>query len=416
MSLNEQNNIIDDDLLKSALLELTQKINKHKEKTFQHLETKLEQLGKNLNDKIDSYNKLHLDKFLKSEDYILRKKKIVIKDLLVFPLVNLEQLNNTNYLINLILICLSNISDLTSYFFSSEKEKKFLCKSKDPKGIYLSPSYLKLLDHMWKGTKEIYSPNELHEKLKILMKEDYNSPNPGIIINFIISQLHKDININKKDIIEADWNTSKKEAKNLFGIYFKDNYTKIFEIFLSMIRLEKISSEKQNLYLFKGSHVIDIFLDDYSDSQGLNNNILSFENFHALYKDKNDEKKYCSNEEKFKEKRIYSIPNILIININRNKNNNKKFKYPKILNTRYLINNPQIELNDYELKSVIIKKDINNIETCYAFCKNDINHKWHKYEKEKIILVRDENEIFDEENAYLLIYENMNKRDFVNYL
>lgn len=96
MSLNEQNNIIDDDLIKSALLELTQKINKHKEKTFQNLETKLEQLGKNLNDKIDSYNKLHLDKFLKSEDYILRKKKIVIKDLLVFPLVNLEQLNNTN--------------------------------------------------------------------------------------------------------------------------------------------------------------------------------------------------------------------------------------------------------------------------------------------------------------------------------
>ena len=77
-----------------------------------------------------------------------------------------------------------------------DKEKKILQKSKNnPHGDYLGPSFLKLLDYLWKSNQNEYSPNEIHNSLKKIMKI-YNLDDAGLIIKNILNQLNEELIIN----------------------------------------------------------------------------------------------------------------------------------------------------------------------------------------------------------------------------
>ena len=74
-----------------------------------------------MNFQIEKYNQQIKNKLI---DDMLRKKEINIEELKIPPLISLKKLDNTNYLINLILQYLSNVKLLVLYFLSQKNENK----------------------------------------------------------------------------------------------------------------------------------------------------------------------------------------------------------------------------------------------------------------------------------------------------
>ena len=75
------------------------------------------------------------------------------------------------------------------YYLNPIKEDKILKISKEnPNKAYLGPSFLKLLDHLWKSNQKEYAPMKIHNFLKKSMKNDYNTNDAGLIIQYILKK------------------------------------------------------------------------------------------------------------------------------------------------------------------------------------------------------------------------------------
>ena len=380
---------------------LTPQFQIYQNNILQIIEQNLSKYDKVINEQLNIYTNKIKNQLINDNDDELRKKIINFQNINSPILINLSNLNNTNYLINLILLCLSNFDSLTKYFLKPDNEEQILFRAKqNPTGIFLCPSYLKLLDHLWKGTKKVYEPSEIHEKLKILMQNDYYSTNPGIIINSIVNQLHKELILNNNIINQPEWNYNVQNALQNYANYFNGIFNKISNLFFSTIRIRKTTSQNIPIFLFQSTVVFNLYLNN------INAQFMPLEqNFQNLYFDINDRNYYCMNDEILNEKTIISIPQILIININRNNNQKQYLNYSQILNNNNFLENNGQQPGIYELYCVIISKYENNANIFYAYIKNVINHKWYLYNKEGIKEVNNDKEVIDMENASLLIYQ-----------
>ena len=350
---------------------------------------------------------------MEENDENLRKKEINLLEMHNPLLINLTQVDKTNPLINIILQCLSNIKTLLFYYFNRSKEEKILQKSKqDPNNAYLGPSFLKLLDHLWKSKKKEYSSEEIHKTLKKLMANDYNSNEPGKIISFILTKLHDEL---KKNQIQNEQDDpfshfNEEEAyKNFFKIIDQQK-TKITTSFYSTIKIQKrCQACNYPGYYFDAFPVINIFLE--LDNFVTKNIPFEEFNYHLTKKENDEIKEICytcaDGEEKKKiiTNDIYYTSEILIININRDKDKNHEiiFKYPECFDPEKIFKNNNYKV--YNLISVIKKDRGNNPYNYIGYCKNFIDNNWYSYNNEQIELVQDyKDKIFDEKNTHLLIY------------
>ena len=113
-----------------------------------------------------------------------------------------------------------------SLLFIPIKEVKILTKSKDsPNNTYLGPSFLKLLDHLWKSNKKEFSPIKIHNIIKKIMSNNYNADDASIIIDCILNKLHEEINFNQ----EINNNNNDEDP---FDNYNQDYIYKIFLIII----------------------------------------------------------------------------------------------------------------------------------------------------------------------------------------
>ena len=347
-------------------------------------------------------------------DNILRKKQIHVFNIQKPSIVNLVQFNDTNTLINLILQCLANIKTLIAYYFNPEKEMKILKKSmENPNGVYLGGPFLKFLDNIWKSSKTQYNPYEIHQSLQKLMG-NYYSNDPGFIFNFILTQLHNELiqipNINKVEE-SLDDNLC---LQNFFQ-FFKLNATKILSSFSNNYKIQKRCQFcNQIQYLYESSFVLDIFLEANNENNLSSNKIYLIENLKTLLIDMKNKNivENCINchapKNKFVNKSIYTTSEILIININRNKdiNSNISLEYPFQFNGSEI--NENVSQYKYELITIIKKFNNNNFFQFVAYCKSFVNKKWYLYNNQNIELVQNENELIDDKNACLLIYSFIN--------
>ena len=208
----------------------------------------------NINNNENNLNtiKNYLNNNIVNDNYQkLRDKKIDLFNLKNPPITNLVLLENTNPLINIILQCLSNIGHLVGYYLNPDKEKKILQKSKNnPHGDYLGPSFLKLLDYLWKSNQNEYSPNEIHNSLKKIMKSYYNLDDAGFIIKNILNQLNEELIINPIKINDNnDPYNNFNEQKTLKNFIQNLNKTAISERFFSTIKIKK------NVLIVKLNHI-----------------------------------------------------------------------------------------------------------------------------------------------------------------
>ena len=362
-------------------------------------------LIKDDNIKINNINDNHI------EEENLRAKPLDLKNIKNQPTIILKELDKTNSLINLVLQCLSNIYKFISYYLDPKEEEKILLKSKqDPQGPYLGPSLLQLLYNLWKSSKNVYSPNEIHEVLKQLMKGNYNSSDPGYLIGFILKQLNKELNT--KEVVDKDENPyahyNKDEYLQKFMALREKNSNVILNNFFSVLMLKKRCNKcVKYSYFFHNSPVIDIYLEGSSQFK-LKENLKSL----LIESEKKKFNDYCpfcrSNQENLINKDIYATYSIIIFNIRRKNNSNVSFIYPDKFDGRWVINYAYA-LPNYQLISVIKAiPDIKNKRYNYiAYIKSFIDNKWYVYTREKIELINNIKEINDGTNACLLIYHDI---------
>ena len=411
------------------------KINNYLEKSMNGIKNELNKIDNLFNDNIieldKELNEIINKRILNKEDEELRKKILKFEELKNPPIVNLKFVQNTNPLINIILQSLSNINQIVLYYLNPEKEETILKKSiENPNKIYLGPSFLKLLDHLWKSNKIEYSPIEIHNILKKLMLNKYNTNNANIIITYILNKLHEEISFNqingnneeKKEDSYAHYDPNR--IIRIFQHIFIKNKSFISETFFSTIKIQKkcLNCNIQPEYYFERWPVVNIYLEEKHDENFENYNKFSLEQHLKSLLNKDEERyiqDFClicdSNQKKLVNKDIYSTSEVIIFNINRekDKNNAISFKYPETFNGKKIINNI-IELPDYELKIVIKKyKNKNNNMEYISFYKNFIDNLWYWYfyKNDKIKLVPNECKkyIFDEKNTVVLIYTKLTK-------
>ena len=352
------------------------------------------------------------------DDEILIEKGIDLKSLNNQPLIKLILPKNANPLINIILHCLSNIKYLINYYLNPTKGNKILQKSKEnPNNNYLAPSFLKLLYHLWKSNKKEYSPNEIHNDLKKLMVNNYDSDDAGKIFYYILTKLNEEMNFNRVNNNKEDDPFIHFDKKKTFEEYqknFKLNITFISNSFYSTIEIKKrcLNCNDAPSYFFEASPIITIFLKANNDE--ILNKLTLEDHLKTLLIE--EEKRIiienclicCSEQKKIVNKDIFTSTEILIMNINRDKdpNNNISFIFPEIFEGRKIINN-ELNLPNYELTTVIkkVKNNLNNFEYIYFF-KSFIDKKWYSFNNQRIELIGNnyKNDIFDFKNTCILIY------------
>ena len=366
----------------------------------------------------DTPNNININDNFESDE--LRKQKVDFSKFSNPPLITLVESNNTNQLINLIFRCLSNILTILPYYFNPNREKIILKKSReDPNGVYLGPSFLKLLDNIWKSSKKEYYPVELHTVLRKLMGINYYSNNPGFILEFILNQLDKELNFNSVVNMDNNDNDNHLNEKNSFGHFFKnfEKYsTKISNCSFSTIKTQKKCSLcQQSTYYFNSTPVVNIILESTSDNIFFNQLNLS-EHLNNLLIEKKDENinEYCINcknqRKKYVSKELFLTFSLIIFYINREKDPESRlaFNYPESFDGKKLINEV-FDLYNYQLITVI-KKNPNDINNYIAYCRSFINNKWYSYYKQNISVVNNINEIIDNKNACLLIYNELKSK------
>ena len=358
------------------------------------------------------------------DDEKLRKKAIDFGNLNKPTLNYLILQQNENPLINIILQCLSNIREVAQYYLNPLKENKILQKSKDnPNNTYLGPLFLKLLDHLWKSYKKEYNATEIHNVLKKLMLNNYNTNDASIIINFILNKLNEELNFNQEypnleqdnpyDHFDADLTVKKFQDK------FMKNRTQISDTFFSAIKIKKRCLQCNHegyQYFFETSPVINIYLEENKENDNFNK--LSFEqHFHSLLTVKEEQEiiEDClicgSIQKKNQIKDVYTSSAVLIININREKDPNNKiyFRYPEFFDGKKMIN---AGMPNYQLTTVIKKiRNYNNNNFEYiSFYQNIIDKRWYSFNNQRIELIQDnyKNYIIDDKNTILLIYTKIN--------
>ena len=297
---------------------------------------------------------------------------------IIFPhkagLVNVGQ----SCYMNATIECLSNIERLTEKLLrkygSYDVDKQPLCVS-----------YSSLLCELFHTRGDFIEPRlfkEIIGKLNPLFEGNHAADAKDLIF-FLIETLHKELlpqtnnvnNNNEIDFLQQEKN-AQNEGKMLdeFLKEYKNNYTIISDLFYGMNRsimtcnnchITKYSFQTFNLLIFPLKKVKDYKIKKLG---GYNTN-LNLDLYDAFYCEQEPEKLegenmiYCNNCRQltpgFHQQQIYGMPQILIIILNRGKNNqdfNEEFKFDEYLDfssSNIIVNNKKESYKKFFLCGVI---------------------------------------------------------------
>ena len=388
-------------------------LEKNFDNKFNNQITQLQQQQGNDNKNLVNNNNMNIPL---ETDEELRKIHLDFHNMKNPPLKNIILSPDFNPLINLILNCFINIRTFILYYLNPSREAKIMRKLNGNPNI-LGPLFLKLLDHAWKSKVDEYTPSELHLILKKLMKENYNTQNPGLIFHFILSQLNDELR--QEQLIENMPNNphiifNRNQVLELFKRQYSQPL-KIQNSFYNVIETEKRCSICGTIsYSFENLPIINIYLE--AQTINIYNNISLLEHFQTLLTDKNEEKitEDClacgSKSNKFISKNILDTNGIIIININRfnDPNNMVEFKYPEKIEKKNIINQSKTTILKnfkYEIFCVLKQYKINNNFQYILYIKNCINDIWYSYNNQNIRKADINEATSDYKNTCLIIYQ-----------
>ena len=402
--------------------------------TFIMNDISLENYNKNFNDKInDRYNEKELQ-LINSIGYISAK-------LDEEPKIGLNNIGATCYM-NATLQCLSHTLKLSNYFLSP-KHENFINSDEN----ILSKSYLEVLKRLWikqyNDNKSNYSPNDFKNTISQMdpLFKGVAANDSKDLINFILQQLHSELNKNKyknnniinNNFMNINQNNEQEVLKYFLNDYQKNHCSIISDLFYGVIEtktecfqckqknqingifnplysynfqiisflifpleeIRKLKSEINNFY-YNEVNLYDCF--DYYEKEEL---MQGDNQMWCKYCRQNTPSKYCT--------LIYSSPEYFILILNRGKGNiyNVKLNFQEIIDISKYVQIKRQQNLVYQLYAIVTHLGPSSMSGHFiAFCKSPIDSMWYKYNDSLVDLIgKNFNEIHDFGCPYILFYE-----------
>ena len=344
--------------------------------------------------------------------------------------IGLNNIGSTCYM-NSTLQCLSNVGPLTRYFLKRENRANFE-KQKNNKNIKdkISPYYADLINHLWdeKYKSTGFSPYEFKQKLGELnpLFAQFAAGDSKDLLNYLIMQMHEELNILKNNSKTESQNnirinqTNEKEILQSFYNNFTENYnSKISNIFYGCTKSQMICQNCGIItYNFELYFFLIFPLEKVRVFKSLfcGMNINSVNIFECLTEEKmpallDGYCNYCKRNSYLQQKTtLYTLPNFLIIILNRGKGNE--------FNVGYQIDEYIDLINFVEFKNDIAQFYLNGVivhlgpsgESGHfiAYCCSPIDHKWYLYNDSIVTFCEKQNiaeQISSKGTPYILFYK-----------
>ena len=316
----------------------------------------------------------------------------------------LKNLGNTSYL-NAVLQLFGTVRNLASYFVNPKNRKYFEEHLKEiPLAFVFHRLFLHLYPYPEKATGEKYNPEVL---LQILGQYNavYKSKaarNPNDLINFILIQMHRELNTNKiKYINEPD--CTKKEQVIKIGMedFVKSNKSILANNFIWFeIKTKLCPSCKTCYYEFNHFETLEL------------NIVSAYQKFNAplnlcqtlFYQNQKNQKIYCLREQQYTmanvTSKIYS-PNYFIFSLNRGNFDTNLMKIPfnleQEIDISKLLDNPQ-SYKKFELIGVVSISTAEN-KKYVCFGRSPVNYKWYLYNDDHSAENTDINNVINAHNS-----------------
>ena len=216
-----------------------------------------ERIQKELILKQQKENELKKKKELDSINNTKNKIIITCKSFIKPPLIGLDNIGSTCYM-NATLQCFSQTELLTNYFLNENNSNKIFNNNiarEEPNSPQLSPSYLNLINNLWKLKNKSFPPIEFRKKLAMmnpLFKEGL--PNDAKdLVTYILTQLHSELNdennklkmnINNNNVIVNQYDENSM-LQNFVNDFFGENCSVLSDHFYGIQETKFICSECQ---------------------------------------------------------------------------------------------------------------------------------------------------------------------------
>ena len=296
----------------------------------------------------------------------------------------LKNLGNTSYL-NAVLQLFGTVRNLASYFVNPKNRKYFEEHLKEiPLAFVFHRLFLHLYPYPEKATGEKYNPEVL---LQILGQYNavYKSKevrNPNDLINFILIQMHRELNTNKiKYINEPDCTKKEQVIKIGMDDFLKSNNSILAKNFIWFEIKTKLCPSCNTCY-YEFNHFETLELNIVSAYQKFNAPLNLCQTL--FYQNQKNQKIYCLREQQYTmanvTSKIYS-PNYFIFSLNRGNFDTNLMKIPfkleQEIDISKLLDNPQ-SYKKFELIGVVSISTAEN-KKYVCFGRSPVNYKWYLY-------------------------------------
>ena len=346
---------------------------------------------------------------------------------------------------NAVLQCLSNTESLTNYFLKEKNKDRIInnniaLTNKDEN--QLSPTYLELIQKLWdKNESNSVDPdsfmnilNEMNPLFKTGEAEDSKD-----FIIYILDQLHKELKISNQSndinpiVNEPLNNYDRYNAIHHFFAEFQNEISIISDLFYGFNEITNECLNCKNIYNSQGMqnpicYIYQKFnclifpleevknMKNNTNNQNDNNRVSIYDclyynsKTYLLNKENQNACYVCQQmSDSYYTSKIYICPNVLILILNRGKENicDVKLDFTEIIEiTDYVLqkDKPQVI---YTLYGVITHDNQSDNNAHFvASCKSPIDNQWYRYNDAIVSPITDlQKDVIDYGTPYILFYQ-----------